>query len=258
MEVNIHKCVHLPITNKTKPKLHSYSLCGVSLSTGSSHPYHGTKLDTKLTWENHITDIASKSSKVLGMVKRTLGRCKPDVKETAYNRLFRPKLKHASPAWNPHTITQIKHLEKVQHCAARYVKNDQRRQTVTTDLTATLRWPTLVRRSHDIWQNFKSHNQYHTTTGPIKTIKQPWPLHNHQVPHQHCSVLFLPPSISHLEWSHHTLLKYKTLQLFKHKSWTPNHLNCNHLNCIYLNRDTQSPKLQSPKLHLPKSWHPIT
>ena len=112
MEFNIPKCVHLPITNKTKPRLHSYSLCGVPLSTVSSQPYLGIKLDTKLTWANHITDIASKSSKVLGMIKRTLGPCKPDVKETAYNMLVRPKLEYASPIWNPHTTTQIKHLEK--------------------------------------------------------------------------------------------------------------------------------------------------
>ena len=44
------------------------------------------------------------------------------------------------------TTTQIKYLEKVRHCAARFVKNNNRRQTVTTDLTATLRWPTLERR----------------------------------------------------------------------------------------------------------------
>jgi hypothetical protein len=146
MEFNIPKCVHLPITNKTKPRLHSYSLCGVPLSTVSSHPYLGIKLDTKLTWANHITDIASKSSKVLGMIKRTLGPCKPNVKETAYNMLVRPKLEYASPIWNPHTTTQIKHLEKVQHCAARFVKNNHRRQTATTDLIATLGWPTLERR----------------------------------------------------------------------------------------------------------------
>ena len=69
MEFNIPKCVHLPITNKTRPRLHSYSLCGVPISTVSSHPYLGIKLDTKLTWANHITDIASKSSTVLGMIK---------------------------------------------------------------------------------------------------------------------------------------------------------------------------------------------
>ena len=116
------------------------------LSTVSSHPYLGIQLDTKLTWTNHITDITSKSSKVLGMIQRTLGPCKPNVKETAYNMLVRPKLEYASPIWNPHTTIQIKHLEKVQHCAARFVKNDHRRQTVTTDLTATLGWPTFEQR----------------------------------------------------------------------------------------------------------------
>ena len=93
----------------------------------SSHPYLGITLDTKLTWANHITDITSKSSKVLGLIK--LCPCKPDVKETAYNMLVPPKLEYASPIWNPHTITQIKHLEKVQHCAARFVKNDHRHST---------------------------------------------------------------------------------------------------------------------------------
>ena len=80
------------------------------------------------------------------MIKRTLGLCKPDVKETTYNMLVRPKLDYASHIWNPHTTTQIKHLEKVQHCAARFVKNDHRRQTAKTDLVTTLGWPTLERR----------------------------------------------------------------------------------------------------------------
>ena len=80
------------------------------------------------------------------MIKRTLGSCKSDIKETAYNMLVQPNLEYASPVCNPHTISQIKHLEKLQHCAARFVKNDHRRQTVTTDLIATLGWPTLERR----------------------------------------------------------------------------------------------------------------
>ena len=60
--------------------------------------------------------------------------------------LLRPELEYASPIWNPHTTTQIKDLEKVQYWAARFVKIDHRRQTITTDLIATLGWPTLERR----------------------------------------------------------------------------------------------------------------
>ena len=111
---NISKCVHLQITNKAKPRLHSYAVFGVPLSTISCHPYLRVKLYTKLTWANHITDIVSKSSKVLGMIKRTLGLCKPHVKETVYNMLVRPKLEYASTIWNQQTTTRITHLENVQ------------------------------------------------------------------------------------------------------------------------------------------------
>ena len=97
MEFNVSKCVHHPITNKTKPSPHKYSLSGQSLSTVSSHSYLGVKLDSKLTWTNHVTDITSKSSNVLGMIKRTLCPCKPEVKETAYNMIIWPKLEYSSP-----------------------------------------------------------------------------------------------------------------------------------------------------------------
>ena len=103
MQFNLSKCVHLPITNKTKPSSHQYSLFGHPLSKVASHTYLGVKLDSKLSWAKHITEITSKSSKVLGMVKRTLGPCKPEVKDTAYNNmLVRPKLEYASPICNPH------------------------------------------------------------------------------------------------------------------------------------------------------------
>ena len=146
MECNVYKCVHLPITNKTKPSTHKYSLSGQPLSTVSSHSYLGVKLDSKLTWTNHVTDITSKSSKCLGMIKRTLGPCKPEVKQTAYNMLIRPKLEYYSPKWNPHTFSQVKSLERVQHSAARFVKNDYRRNTNPADLITALGWPTLERR----------------------------------------------------------------------------------------------------------------
>ena len=80
------------------------------------------------------------------MVKRTLGPCKPEVKDTAYNMLVRPKLEYASPIWNPHKSSQISRLEKSQHYAARFVANDHRRTTSPTTLVLTLKWQTLERR----------------------------------------------------------------------------------------------------------------
>ena len=81
------------------------------------------------------------------MVKRTLGPYKPEVKDTAYNVLVRPKLEYASPIWNPHTSSQIIHLERIQHYAARFVANYHRRTTSpTTTLVLTLNWQTLESR----------------------------------------------------------------------------------------------------------------
>ena len=112
MEFNVSKCVHLPITNKTKPSPHKYSLSGQPLSTVSSHSYLGVKWDSKLTWTNQVTDITSKSSKFLGVIKLTLGPCKPEVKQTAYNMLIRPKLEYSSPILNPHTFSKLKALKE--------------------------------------------------------------------------------------------------------------------------------------------------
>ena len=67
-------------------------------------------------------------------------------KQTAYNMLTRPKLEYSSPIWNPHTISQVKSLERVQHSVVRFVKNYYRRNTNPVDLITALGWPTLERR----------------------------------------------------------------------------------------------------------------
>ena len=128
--------MQLPITNKTKPSSHQYSLFGHRFSsTVASHSYLGVHLDSKLSWAKHTTEITSKSlKKVLGMVKITLGPCKPEVQDTAYNMLVRPKHECASPIWNPHISFLINHLEIIQHYAARFVANDHSRTTNPTTL----------------------------------------------------------------------------------------------------------------------------
>ena len=87
---------------------------------------------------------------VLGMVKGTLGTCKPEVKDTACNMLVRPKLEYMLHLFGTHILgSQIIHLERIQlykYYAARFVANYHRRTTSPTTLVLTLNWQTLQRR----------------------------------------------------------------------------------------------------------------
>ena len=102
--------------------------------------------------------------------------------------LVRPKLEYASPIWNPHTSSQLNYLEIIQHYAARFVENDNRRTTSPTTLALTLNWQTLERRRiikqamtfYKIPNNIikinpptgpltRSHNQHHYTV-PISRL----------------------------------------------------------------------------------------
>ena len=114
------------------------------------------------------------------MVKRTLGPCKPKVKDTAYTMLVRPKLEYASPIWNPHKSSQISHLERIQHYAARFVANDHRRTTSPTTLVLTLNWQTLERRRiiKQAMTFYKILNNIIKISPPTHTITQPTPLHS--------------------------------------------------------------------------------
>ena len=221
MEFNVSKCVHLPITNKTKPSPHKYSLFGQPLSTVSSHSYLGVKLDSKLTWTNHVTDITSKSSKVLGMIKRTLGPCKPEVKQTAYNMLIRPKLEYSSPIWNPHTISQVKSLERVQHSAASFVKNDYRRNTNPADLITALGWPTLERR-RIIKQATTFYNILNNIieitpppSRPTDPLSNPWTIRSPQMSYKCNGLFILSPSHSHMEYDSTKNYQHKKPKIIK-------------------------------------------
>ena len=82
------------------------------------------------------------------MVKRSLCPCKPEVKDTPYNN-YASSTKNLSmplPIWNTHTSSQINHLKRIQHCAARFVANDHRRTTSPTAQVLTLNWQTLEHR----------------------------------------------------------------------------------------------------------------
>ncbi|KAK2166763.1 hypothetical protein NP493_1306g00029 [Ridgeia piscesae] len=114
MNFNIAKCHLLRITQKRKPSHFTYTTTNQPISQVESHPYLGITIDSKLPWSKHIHTTTSQCARTLGLLKRTLHPATPNVKETAYNMLIRPKLECATVAWNPHKQNNIDTLEKIQ------------------------------------------------------------------------------------------------------------------------------------------------
>ena len=114
--------MHLPITNKTKPSSHQYSLFGHPLSKVASHAYLGVKLDSKLSWAKHIKQ-AMTFYKILnniieinpptGILIRLHNRHHFTIPRSRLNTVVYSFYPRAIRIWNtiPKEITEIKQPE---------------------------------------------------------------------------------------------------------------------------------------------------
>ena len=81
--------------------------------------YLGVTVDSKLSWNKHIQQTASKAWKVLNLIKRNLHSGPSKLKRKCYDSLVLPILTYASVAWAPYTTSNESVLERVNRSAAR-------------------------------------------------------------------------------------------------------------------------------------------
>ena len=97
-------------------------MMGQPITSVTQHKYLGVELDSKLTWNEHISAITGKVNSSLGFLRRNLYNCPEQIKTQAYNSLVRPLLEYACSVWDPHTQKNVQSIEKVQRRPARFVK----------------------------------------------------------------------------------------------------------------------------------------
>ena len=93
----------------------------VALEWVDTFKYLGVRLDSKLKWGAHVTEITAKANRTLSLLRRTMQGCSRDAKTRAYCALVRPHLEYCARAWNPYQLKDHEKLEKVQQRAARWV-----------------------------------------------------------------------------------------------------------------------------------------
>jgi hypothetical protein len=106
----------------------------------------GVTINEKLKWSDHISNVSSKASEVLGMAKRNFWNCPFYVKETVYTTIVRPKLEYAHTVWDPFYMKDIKMLENVQRNAARFCLQNYAPTASVTEMLNDLGWKTSEQR----------------------------------------------------------------------------------------------------------------
>ena len=99
-----------------------------------------------MDWGQHVSEISSKATKILGFLHRNLAFAPRITKEVAYKTLVRPKLEYPAPIWSPHLKLQINQIEKVQRTAASWTCRRWRNTSSVGEMLDELEWPSLEAR----------------------------------------------------------------------------------------------------------------
>ncbi len=146
MKFNSDKCHVMQVSHRLNNISYNYHLGEDTLTSVNDHPYLGLTFTSKLSWKTHINNVTLKANRMLGLIKRNLKHCHPQLKEQAYISLVRPHLEYCSTVWNPYHQTTINQVEAIQKRAARFVRNVYQRTESVTSLLKDLNWPSLKDR----------------------------------------------------------------------------------------------------------------
>ena len=146
LKFNTEKCHTVCISRKRDSTKTSYFLGNKLLAESDSFSYLGVTVSSDLRWNDHVKSICAKASRTLNFIRRNIYKCHPEVKARAYLSLVRPQLEYASSVWDPYTNNLRDKIEKIQHCAARFVKNNYKYSSSVSEMIAELGWPPLSER----------------------------------------------------------------------------------------------------------------
>uniref|UniRef100_A0A1Y1K5G1 Reverse transcriptase domain-containing protein n=1 Tax=Photinus pyralis TaxID=7054 RepID=A0A1Y1K5G1_PHOPY len=167
LPLNISKCLVLSIFRTRINIRFDYEMFGTKLKRVESIKDLGVVYDSSLNFNKHIENIATSAYKMLGFVLRQSAnfKCIRTLK-ILYFTLVRPRLEYASIVWLPHTLYQIKRIEKVQNRFLRFlyfkknntypefnVRSADLRHEFEIQSLANRRSIALVQFGHKLWNN---------------------------------------------------------------------------------------------------------
>jgi Reverse transcriptase (RNA-dependent DNA polymerase)/Endonuclease-reverse transcriptase len=116
LTLNISKCNVITFTNKRKNVVSfEYMIGSDKLTRVCAIKDLGVIVSSDFSYSKHIDSIKPKAYRLLGLLRRN---CLPEFKKATnralYISLVRPQVEYASVIWNPHHITKVQGIERVQ------------------------------------------------------------------------------------------------------------------------------------------------
>jgi hypothetical protein len=172
---NATKTVYLQITRKTNPfPKPSLYLNGVQIVEVLTHKHLGLTFNSNLTWSDHITQLVSKASKCVGLLKRISRDVPRKCLEILYKSTILPIMEYAAVIFDGSADNITKRLEDTQRQAA-LACTGAYKHTKHVKLLEELGWPLLStrRKNHRLVLMYKLQNNmaptYLSDSCPILT-----------------------------------------------------------------------------------------
>ena len=125
LRVNPEKCKVLHLSKGNPDRNYQYHMQVEDTETYLEEvPYQkdlGIFMDSRLSFETHITKSVSKANRMLGLVRRNFKYVNEEVFCNLYKTLVRPHVEYGSVVWNPKTKRDQRKLEGIQRRATKII-----------------------------------------------------------------------------------------------------------------------------------------
>ena len=104
----------------------------------------GVFVDSQLSFKEHISQVVTKSNRLLGLIRRTFVNLDADSVKLLFKGVIRPILEYGQAAWSPYKLCEQRRLESVQRRATKLVPDIK--NLSYTDRLRYLKLPSLCHR----------------------------------------------------------------------------------------------------------------
>ena len=149
LSINVLKCKFMLLGHSSRYgdfSSLSLSISGEDLERVDCYKYLGITLNQRLSWEDHVSNIASKIRKRISILSRIKYMLPLSARLTFYNTMIKPIFEYNSIVWGDKRNTvHMDTLQILQNRAAKIILGRDLRDSATQALK-DLNWLTLVKK----------------------------------------------------------------------------------------------------------------